>query len=72
MHLKMSSAKRRPFCPGGDELIPYIECLTFCERRIHPGKYSSCSHYPEYRHSALYRIGREREVYVTLAEASLS
>ena len=21
MHLKMSSAKWRPFCPGGDELI---------------------------------------------------
>ena len=29
MHLKISSAKRRLFCPEGDELIPYWEYLSF-------------------------------------------
>ena len=24
MHLKISSAKRRPFCPGGDELTQFV------------------------------------------------
>ena len=27
MHLKISSAKWRPFCPGGDELMNHMPCL---------------------------------------------
>ena len=30
MHLKMSSAKWRPFCPGGDELTEFRAWISYC------------------------------------------
>ena len=35
MHLKMSSAKRRPFCPGRDELNTYKMRCAFCKCNSH-------------------------------------
>ena len=38
MHLKMKSAKWRPFCPGGDELNAHDCCLNrMCERDTETG-----------------------------------